>query len=158
MTAVKDPDERMRGFLRRQPRPRRPSVKRKKVSPLTQAIADAETAATSGDWSAATGATLVGLYAYCHREVYGVAPLELDQQAALRAAAKHALDFVVTHFEADFDAAVEFVKWSWMREKGREQWAAREGKERGRMGWRLQFSTRLLTDYRVDMSRRRRRR
>lgn len=129
----------------------------KRATPLEAAIADARSRADSGDWLSAPGMALVGLYSFCHEEVYGVTPIELDEKAALRVASRMASAMVKKYFGSDTDEAVEFIKWTWMREREREEWAAQNGKTRGRVGYRLQFSSALLTDYRVALSRKQRR-
>lgn len=151
-------DERMDGFLDhgRRRAPRRSAGRR--ATPLEEALVDARARATSGDWSGAGGASLVGLYAHCHEALYGVRPAELDDRGQFVGAARSAATIVREHFGGDCDAAAAFVRWTWIRERGREEWAAREGKDRGRMGFRLQFSARLVTDFKVDATRRRRRR
>lgn len=107
----------------------------------------------SGDWSEAVGAHLVALYEWLFLQVYGVATAELDPKNRAIASAM-AGRFVHEHFADDYGAAVMFMKWTWKREQGREQWARENGKERGRVGWRLQWSGSIVTDYRVDCARR----
>jgi len=103
-------------------------------------------------WDDAGPRELVGLYAWCHRSVYNVLPVELEVVAEFRAASRAALSLLHQHFHDDPVAAVQFIKWSWKREQGRADWAKREKKDRNRMGWRLQFSPRQITDYRVAVS------
>ena len=76
------------------PTPGRPRVRRggrRKLSPLDVAVDDAQRRSASGDWGEGTkGATLVGLYAFCHRLTYGIVPDELQEQRLFYAAAKRA--------------------------------------------------------------------
>lgn len=98
---------------------------------------------------------LVALWARCHAQVYGAAPAELTRDAWLPA--KSAAEKLVREeFDGDVAAAVEFLRWTWTREKQREDRARRVGEDRvSRIGWRLMFAQRyLLTDYRVDLARR----
>jgi len=134
---------------------RRPKADQRgrKLSELEAAMIDAEKRSASGDWDGVGGATLVGLYAVCHRMVYGVPPADLAERASFARAAKIAAGCMHKHFADDRDAVVEFVRWSWVREEGREQWAARNGQTRNRLGFLLQFSPSLVTDYRVDQQR-----
>lgn len=139
-------------FLDHAPRPT--SKRRPRKSDLEAAISDAERRAASGEWEQATGRSFVGLYALCHRLVYGVLPEELAEKGALGLAAKMATTCLHVSFGDDRAAFVEFIKWTWEREKGREMWALQNGKTRSRLGVRLQFSGSLITDHRVDLQRR----
>lgn len=134
--------------------PRVGAVAPKKRGDLELAIADAERRAASGEWEEATGRSFVGLYALCHRIVYGVLPEDLAEKGALGLAAKMANTCLHTSFGDDRSAFVEFIKWTWDREKSRELWRLQNGKQGGRIGIRLQFSGSLITDHRVDLARR----
>lgn len=127
----------------------KPRTRRRHLTHLEIAVDDAKRRASSGDWDGAKGATLVGLYAMCHRMVYGVLPGELEQIGVFRAASKQALRCVHELFNDDACAVAAFVRWSWEREKRRDAWAREKMIERSRLGWRAQFSRGLETDYRV---------
>jgi hypothetical protein len=101
-----------------------------------------------GDWSNATPATLLGLYAYLHNGVYGVAAEELadDWMPAFSSARR----FLEKQFEGDPLKAVACIKWSWQRERRNRK---RNPDSDWRMGWRYQFSQKLVTDYRVAQQR-----
>jgi hypothetical protein len=127
-----------------------------RVSQKTIAIVleDSARRAQSGDWAGATGLHLVGLYAHLHAGVYGVHATELDAQgwAFAAAAAKRMTD---RQFGGEIERAVEFLRWVWRREEDREKWRRSNGREGGRIGWRLQFcASGLVDDYRVDQARR----
>jgi len=126
------------------------------LGPLAVALEDAERRAASGEWEDAGARAFVGLYAMCHRMVYHVDAGDLTDTRTFQAATRLAAGALHRYFGDDKDDLVEFIKWIWEREKGREEWAAREGKDRGRLNVRLQFSATLVTDYRVDQSRRKR--
>lgn len=114
-----------------------------------------EIAANPERWSEMTPAMFVALYAWLHSEVYGVDPsAELAGKTGLaaRGAAKRMVDEM---FDGDRVAAVDFVRWSWRREKGREQWRRDNGQAGSRMGWRWQFGPALVNDYRVHLRRQR---
>lgn len=100
----------------------------------------------------------MGLYAACHEMVYGVLPEELEEVRLFKLAAREASRLLRASFKGEVDAAVEYLKWVWGREKGRVQWAASQSppKERVRLGWRLSFSESFVTDYRVALASRRR--
>lgn len=109
----------------------------------------AEARAKTGDWEGADGRVMLGLYAWCHRSVYGVAPVELESTAEFRVASRAALRVLHDRFDDDPAACAIFIRWSWKREKERAEWARANKRDRNRMGWRLQFSDRQVTDFRV---------
>ena len=136
------------------PRPRT-RRRRSHLTPLEIVVDDASRRAASGDWAGAKGGTLVGLYALCHRMVYGVLPGELEQVGLFRQACKQAASLMHELFSDDASAVAAFVRWSWEREKRRNAWAQSKQIERNRLGWRAQFSRALETDYRVASKQRR---
>lgn len=108
-----------------------------------------------GDYSKATATHLVALYEWCHEQIYGVRPSEIGTRAAWKQATFAASKLMRDEFRDDAPAVVDFIRWTWRREKGRED-ARRAGRNAhiGRVGWRLQFAMRyLVTDYRVDRAR-----
>lgn len=117
--------------------------------PVEEQLDNAERRARSGDWDSACGATMVGLYAFCHRLIYGIVPEELKEPGTFKVAARVAARFVRTHFDGDWSVAAEFLKWSWEREKGRHTWGLANGVQRSRLSWRLQFSATMVTDWKV---------
>jgi len=127
-----------------------PGAKRAKaMKEIEVALAAAETRAKSGEWGDADARTLVGLYAWCHRSVYDVIPVELESITEFRIASRAALRVLHERFEDDAAAAAIFIRWSWKREKERADWCRANKRDRNRMGWRLQFSDRQVTDFRV---------
>lgn len=106
-------------------------------------------------WVTGTPAHFVALYAWLHAEVYGAPPAELRSDAwwgAVSAAAKLLRD----EFSGEPLRLLDYIRWTWRRERGREQKAAArdDGGESRRIGWKLQFVYKhLLTDYRVDAAR-----
>lgn len=133
------------------------AAKTKKLSRVEIATLDAEHRSKTGVWEDATGKTFVGLYSLCHRIVYGDIPLELYQKGEFSTAARMATRALHEWFGDDPDTLVEFVKWSWEREKRRDAWAIQNGKDRGRMRSRLQFSAAYVQDWRIDKTKGRRR-
>lgn len=105
---------------------------------------------TSGNFSKAKSCHLVALYEWCHEQVYGVAPAELEQmwtQAVFAAS-----NLVKKQFGGDVESAVEFVRWTWQR----EQWRLKKRPESQvfRVGWKLQFvNLGFVTDYRMYLAR-----
>lgn len=101
-----------------------------------------------GDWTDATPATFLGLYAFLHKHVYKVSPDDLaDDWFPAFSMAKRC-------FEKDFNGnaieMVEFLKWSWARTRVIRK---RNPDSDFRVTWRYQFSRRLITDYKVSRSR-----
>jgi hypothetical protein len=106
----------------------------------------------AGDYSKATATHLVALYEWCHEQIYGVRPAELSTRAAWKQVSFAASKLMKEQFKGDAVAVIDFIRWTWRREKGRED-ARRAGRNAhiGRVGWRLQFAMRyLVTDYRVE--------
>jgi hypothetical protein len=57
-------------------------------------------------------------------------------------------------FGADPERMAIFMSWTWTRERKQQVWREANGREGGRrLGWALQFSRGLVTDYRVDDAR-----
>jgi hypothetical protein len=103
----------------------------------------------SGDWSTATGIHLVVFFEFLHAEVYGVAPLEVDAKVRFLATGA-AIRLVEKFFESDFGACASFMIWKWKREAASLKWRRESGRDPGRpIGWRLQFSPVLVTEYRM---------
>lgn len=138
------------GFLSSQPEKISGGRRGEKISTLSAAISKAEARARSGEWGDALPPVFVGLYAVCHRLVFGVLPLELEEQAQFRLASKLALGCLHDYFDDDGDAFASFVRWAWKREEGRARYAREQGWDRKRMGWRLLFSAHTVTDYRAS--------
>jgi hypothetical protein len=139
-------------------RPTKGKVGRAKATPIELAVAEAKRRSREGDWSGAKGKVFVGLYALCHEIVYGDVPLELTENQELTIGARMVNRVLHDFFDDDPDALVEFIKWSWEAEKRKESWALRNGISRQRMRVRLQFSARLVQDYRTEKQRSGRRR
>lgn len=123
-------------------------------SDVAQAMGEADAMRRENDWGAARARHFVALYALLHRHVYGVEPGELTGRtwtaACLAASRLHGREF-----GGDGAKLVSFMAWAWKREK---RAAARGGEDRRRLGWRLQFSSTLVTDWRVEMARSKERR
>lgn len=127
--------------------------KRNGAKALASARRDLETIRESGSWASAQPRHFVALYAWLHETVYGVAPAELGTDAffgAVSAAGKLLRD----EFGDRPEALVEFLRWTWRRERAFEKKRRLDGEGGRRIGWRLQFVLRhLLTDYRLDLAR-----
>ena len=119
---------------------------------MVRAASETMAMMASGDWSRALGRHFVALFDVLHRRVYGV-DAGLDSTDCFWAAsmAKRLQDGT---FGGDPGALVAFVKWTWERELSREKYRRENGRDGGQIGYRLQFGTRLVTDYRIAMERR----
>lgn len=124
-------------------------VKAKPLTPVEIALDEAARRAASGEWAGAKGSTLVGLYAMCHRMVYGIVPSELSEQATFHAASKMAAKAMHDLFGDDPAEVAAFVKWAWQVEKRKNEWAQSKSVDRKHLGWRAQFCRSLETDYRI---------
>lgn len=117
------------------------------------ALDEADRMRRDGSWDGARPRHLVALYVQLHMHVYKVPPAELRGKE-WTAACLMASRLLAREFSGDASRLVEFISWTWRRE--RRAHAKGDGGRR-RMGWRLQFSPSLVTDYRVELSRRRER-
>ena len=120
---------------------------------VASSIAEADQMRAASDFTAARPRHFVGLYALFHNHVYGVAPSELSGKT-WTAACLMAARILDREFGKDIDRFVSFIAWTWRREKRAH---VRASGERRRLGWRLQFSPTLVTDYRVELARERER-
>lgn len=109
----------------------------------------------TGDWSKVEPAHIVEFYAFCHRQVYGARPPELDRSGKIgdrerMGAISSVKKLVADCFEGDHVAAALFVRWAWKREDEREKWARSKKVERSRLTWRALFAGRgIYGDYLV---------
>jgi hypothetical protein len=116
----------------------------------TAARQRAEENAAARDWKNASARELVGLYSLLHERVYSVRPDELDGPSFFAACAMAGLALKAL---GSSEKVFEFIRWTWRREDAREQ-KRRDGDSGGfRIGWRLQFSPAMITDYRVAQER-----
>lgn len=130
----------------------KPDVPKKKRQQYAE---EAERMRQDADWSQAENGHLVALYIACHEHCYGVRPTELDSGKEF-AQARFAVDRLAKkEFRGSRQELVAFMRWAWAREEGREKWRRREGREGGRLGWRIQFSSSLISDFLLDRERRR---
>lgn len=138
-------------------RAKAPRAKHIRMSDLEVAIEAAEARSKSGEWLGATSSMLVGLYAVMHRMVYGFVPEELNAKSELQRASGAARKLCSDFFGGDPDAMVEYMIWAANRSKGRKEWAEANGRDVVRLAWRFMFSASSVSDYRADMSSKRKR-
>lgn len=119
---------------------------------VRDAMDRAQAHARKADWDGADESTMIGLFGWLHVEVYGVDPIP-----ELRHSWHFARQAVVKIRREEFDQLsdiVEFVRWTWKREREREKWRRENGRSGGRISWRTQFSYRdLLVEFRLDQNR-----
>lgn len=99
------------------------------------------------DWTGATAATLVGLFVVMHVDIYEANMEDIIEEVApdWMPAVSSARRFLEKNLGGNITEAVKVMRWSWARERRK----FRSGAEREwRMGWRYQFSLKLLNDYR----------
>lgn len=110
---------------------------------------------TSGDWSGACSNHLVALYAWLHERVYGVASEVMADGIEFSSASTLANRMMLRDFAGDVVACVEFTRWAWRREQGREAWRRENRKDGSRLGWRFFFKPGgpLVVEYRIDLAR-----
>ncbi len=130
-------------------RPSRTRVRAKTISNSAFEKAERETdrMMASGEWDDAMPRHFVCLYAMLHERVYGVSADDLTGTTRVYAAGL-ASKLLASHFGGDPCALAEFIRWSWQREKSREEWRRANGVEGRRMHWRWQFGLSMVTDYR----------
>lgn len=143
--------------VKQQPKPQPTRAKRVHMNKVEIAIDEASRRALSGEWEGSKGATFVGLYAMCHRMVYGVTPSELALQPVFNAAAKMARAMMHELFDDQPEQFAAFIRWAWEVEKRKAAWAQAKAVDRRRLSWRYQFSRSLETDYRIELKTKRRR-
>jgi hypothetical protein len=115
-----------------------------KVAELKEKVFDQE------NWKNFGPEDMVAMFLFLHEEVYGVSAVPetvgqnfLGARSAAAALAKR----------LGTEETVDFIRWTWSREQEREEWCRKNGKERGRISWRLQFSNNLVVDYKVQLAR-----
>lgn len=107
----------------------------------------------NGEWGGAGPQHLVALYIILHEWCYDVAPADMKGQVLL--GARSSVNKLLTkEFGGDIFACVDYIKWAWSREKGREDWRREKGVPGRRLLWRHLFMYgQVLTDYRIDAAR-----
>lgn len=113
---------------------------------------DAAAMVASGDWSGAKPAHFVALYAMGHAKAYGVEAHELTSRARLNAAAM-ASKLLRDSFGDSPQRFYEFMRWTWARERSREEWRRANLRDTRRISWQLQFGPHLRTDYEMHLLR-----
>jgi hypothetical protein len=136
---------------RKPPKKRPPKTGR---TALAQAMDEAREMLLSGNFAPMQPPQLVGLYAFCHEQVYGVVPADLLDGKNLLGARSAARKMIANEFAGDSARAAKFVCWVWARERERERWRRSQSGHQGgtgRIDWRSQFVRRaLLTDFRLS--------
>lgn len=130
--------------------------KRKRRPPirvtLQRAMQEAQRRTGEGDWSDLRPQTFVQLWAWCHQQVYGVLPS--ISAAEWEIACKRVGQFVKLELDGRAEVMLDYMRWLWAREKDAEEWRRRNKRDGGVLGWQRVCSTKLLTEYRISLSRR----
>jgi hypothetical protein len=134
---------------------RRPRAKTIAASSFRKTLEETREMITSGDWAGFSARHVLALYDLMHEKCYGVAPIMTSKERHTAVLAGGG--FVKRIFDGSFEDAVEYFRWIWDREIGREAWRKAEQKETRPMSFYWSISTRLVNDYRVAMANRRRR-
>lgn len=119
-------------------------------SEIERTLRETTTMREANDWTVSRPRHFVALYFQLHRHVYGIEPGELRGKAWTAACLMAARTFT-NDFTGDTARFVAFIVWAWKREKKAH---AKGIEDRRRMGWRLQFSSTLVTDYRLYLAQR----
>lgn len=135
-------------FMAPDTKPRKPRVKTKDEF-MTLLVVTNELREKQ-DWKAFTPKHFVALYCLLHKHVYGVIPDEVRTQFNLAVRKAHTM--LRSEFDGDQGRMVAFMRWVWAREMKRNK--TRTADDDFRIGWRLQFASNYLSDYRVSRARR----
>lgn len=132
-----------------------PTRTRRKTLPpskMRSAAHEVEEFVRANQWAAARPIHLVALYLRQHIECYGFEASDCGPEERLQACgvAGKMLD---RDFGGDPVAMVDFMRWVWKRETGAEKWRRENHRSGRRISWNLQFSQKLLLDYKVDWRR-----
>lgn len=119
---------------------------------MRQAAADVERMVKENRWEAARPIHLVALYLRCHLQCYGVEAADCGPEERLQACGV-AGKMLERDFVNDPPAMVDFMRWVWQRETGAEKWRRENHRSGRRVTWMLQFSQRLVVDYKLDWRR-----
>jgi len=130
----------------------------KKSGPPTAArvasfVAQADEMVKSGEWNDARPVHFVGLYKLLHQWCYGVES-QLSGMTFM-AASSAAARMLRSSFGDDRSAFLDYLRWTWGRERETEKWRRDNGKPGGVMSWQRVFlQTGMVDRYRVEQERR----
>lgn len=106
------------------------------------------------DWDDAKPQHFVALFVILFTWCYEVEPADMQGQELL-AARSSARRLLEKEFAGDPYATLAYMKWTWKREKEREEWRRNKGVHGRILKWRDVFMTgKALTEYRIDVARR----
>jgi hypothetical protein len=95
---------------------------------------------------------LVALYLELHLWCYGVEDV-LDSKDRIRAVS-FARSMVEREHNGDMESAINFIRWAWSSEKGKEKWRRDNGISNGRLHWYKLFKQPSLhVEYRISLER-----
>lgn len=134
-------------------KPRKGTSGKKGKAAIRKLVDEVRAMVKADRYSMMTPTQLVALYYLCHSEVYGAEPSELAGEM-WRQACMAAGRLIKTEFGGNSIQVVEYIRWTWSRERWREE-RRDESATRWRITWRQQFVQKtLISDYRTEMARR----
>lgn len=105
-----------------------------------------------GEWDTARPAHFVGLFLVLFEYVYKIGPTLVGDD--WRGAVSSASRMLRVEFSDDNDKFVDYMRWLWARESGREEWRREHGKPGRVLSWRNVFSgSTMVTEYKIDTMR-----
>jgi hypothetical protein len=97
-----------------------------------------------------TSLHMVAVWAWCHAKVYGVDPPMVIREWALARIVAGAI--LQSDFGGRTEAMLPFLRWSWVEEKRSVEWRRVNDRPINPMGWRLQFSRKMVVRWRANGS------
>lgn len=147
MLTPDSPAARLQSRIDKKPKRRTASTAQR----IKDAVAEIDRRIEEDDWAGLTATTFVQLWVWCHREIYGVDPtFNKTQWPMFR---KQMGSVCKREFDGNFEAMLKYARWAWDREQSYEEWRRRTDKSTTPKTASSLFSTRLLTEYRVQCAR-----
>jgi hypothetical protein len=113
------------------------------------ALASAESAMISGDWSEQRSLVFVAAYAVLHKEMYGIDASELSTGAGRKLAERCVLRTMQQEFHSDPNLFADYLRWVMIRETA----LMKKYEDRRRLVWQSIFTAGyLLTEWRIQRS------
>jgi hypothetical protein len=137
-------------FAEKAPSPKKGASSTSKAR-VEQIIGEVAAMRTKRSFADARPSHFVALYIQLHAQVYGVRPSELMGGKEWSYASIAAARLLEREFSGNKEQMVDFLSWLWTRERKSHARAKANDEDRRRLGWRLVFSARLVTDYKVAL-------
>jgi hypothetical protein len=124
----------------------------RKIKSLESYALEAKIRSRSGDWDGCTPEVFIGLYVYCYRYVYGSFPSQLKDRCKLYGIIKIVSKLFRTRFDNNHSEFVEYIKWTWLKEKSVLNWSIANGYSKKPMSPYKQFGDHTVDAYRINKS------